>query len=476
MLLVLALAGCAVGPDFQRPDPPAGASVLPGTLEGARFEADGRVQRFDRQADLPADWWKRYGSSEIDALVAQALQHNPGLRAAQASLRASQDSLRAGFGVFFPQVGASVADSRQRAAVDLPPPLGHGLTGIGPYNLATLGTSVSYVPDLFGGQRRTVEALGAATDEQRAALRAAYVSLTANVVNTAIARAGYQAQRDATAAILRRQDEQLRLVQAQFDAGTAAYLPVLALRSQQAANVATLAALEQRIDQSEHLLAQLCGALPATFIASAPALAEITLPAELPDTLPAILVRHRPDILAAEARLHAASARIGIATADLFPSLTLVGTAGASDPVLRQVLSAGTRVWSVQASLAGSLFNGGSVWYARKAAIDAFDGARAQYESTVLSALQQVADALRALDFDARAVRAQAAALAAAEQGARLAQAGLAAGTAAYLDVLMADAQLEQARLAHAGALAQRLQDTVALYAALGGGWWNAAP
>jgi NodT family efflux transporter outer membrane factor (OMF) lipoprotein len=474
LLIALVLAGCAVGPDFQRPAGPAGASALPAAQTAAPLEAEGQAQRFDRQADLPADWWKRFGSPQIDALVDQALAHSPGLRSAQASLRASQDSLRAGYGVFFPQIGASLASERQRSAVDLPPPVGHGLTGLGPYNLSTLAASVSYVPDLFGGQRRAVEALGAVADEQGAALHAAYLTLTANVVNAAIARAGYEAQRDATAAVVRKQDEQLRLAQTQYDAGTAAYTPVLALRVQQDANQAALAALDQRIDQSQHLLAQLCGQAPADFAPPPVALERLVLPADLPDTLPATLARHRPDILAAEANLHAASAQIGIATADLFPSLTLGGTAGATDSVLRQVLSAGTRVWSVQASLAGSIFNGGSQWYTRKAAIDQYDAALGQYESTVLTALQQVADTMRALEFDARTLRAQSDALAAAEQNARLVQANFEAGTAGYLDLLNADAQLEQARVARAGAVAQRLQDTVALYAALGGGWWNA--
>jgi NodT family efflux transporter outer membrane factor (OMF) lipoprotein len=466
--MALLLASCALGPDFHRPDAPAGERVVRQDT-GAALEADGRAQRFDAHAELPARWWMRFGSADIDSLVDQSLAGSPGLRSAQATLRQSENSLRAGYGVFFPQIGASVEIARQKSLIDL----GHGLTQIGPYSLSTLAANVSYVPDLFGGQRRTLEALGAAADAQRYALLASYLSLTSNVVNAGIARAAYQAQRDATLAVIRMQDDQIRLAQAQYDAGTATYAAVLALRSQQAANAAAVAALEQHVDQSEHLLAQLCGKSPAEFTAPAIALESIALPAELPQTLPSALVRHRPDILMAEADLHRASAEIGVATADLFPSLTLGGTAGASKAAIANLLHGGTHFWSAQASLAGSVFSGGSQWYTRKAAIDAYDAALAQYEQTVLAALEQTADAMRAVDHDAQALRAQVDALKAADENQRLTHAAYEAGTAGYLDMLTADAQVQQARLGYLGAIAQRLQDTVALYAALGGGWWN---
>jgi len=224
-----ALAGCALGPDFHRPEPPAGDSVLPKSRPPGPLEADGHGQHFDRAADLPARWWLRFESKELDTLVAQALEASPSLKAAQATLRQSQDSLRAGYGVFFPQIGASALASREVSIINLPPPLGHGLSAVGPYNLATLSASVSYVPDLFGGQRRTVEALGAVVDEQRYGTLAAYLSLTANVVNTGIARAGYQAQREATLSIIGMLGEQIRLAQTRYDVGTGAYADVLVL-------------------------------------------------------------------------------------------------------------------------------------------------------------------------------------------------------------------------------------------------------
>jgi NodT family efflux transporter outer membrane factor (OMF) lipoprotein len=468
-----ALAGCALGPDFHRPDAPPGDSVLKQDQTADALEADGRAQHFDRQADLPANWWVRFESKDLDALVAQALARSPGIKAAQATLRESENNLRAGYGVFFPQIGASMEAARQVSLTNLPAPIGHGLTPIGPYNLGTYGANVSYVPDLFGGQRRAVEALGALVDVQQYNLRATYLSLTSNVVNTEIARAGYQAQRDATQAIVGMLEDQVHLAQTQFDAGTGTYSAVLSLKTQQATNVAAVAALDQRIEQSEHLLAQLCGQAPAEFAAPPIGLETIALPAQLPDSLPSTVARHRPDVLAAEAALHQASAQIGVATADLFPSLSLGGTAGASNTAISQVLRTGTKFWSTQASLAGSLFSGGSQWYTRKAAIDAYDAALAQYENTVLSALEQVADTMRALNHDAQALRAQVDALHSASENEKLTRANFEAGTAAYLDLLSADAQYQQARLGYLGAVAQRLQDTVALYAALGGGWWN---
>jgi NodT family efflux transporter outer membrane factor (OMF) lipoprotein len=471
LLCGLAASGCALGPDFHRPEAPSGDSVLPAQQRAAELAADGHAQRFDRRADLPADWWTRLGSRELDALVETALEHSPGLQSTLATLRQSEDSLRAGYGVFFPQVGADVAAQRQDSLVNL----GHGLQSTGPYKLGTFGANVSYVPDLFGAQRRAQEALGAARDVQRAAVQAARLSLTANVVNTAIARAGYEAQREASVAIVQRYDEQIRLARVQYESGTGSFGAVLALRGQQAASRAAVAALEQRIDAADHLLAQLCGQPPAAFAAPHIALESLALPAELPDALPSSLVRHRPDILAAEAAVHSASAQVGVATADLFPNLTLGGTAGAGNSAISQTLRTGTRFWSMQASLAGSVFGGGTQWFTRKAAIDAYDASLAQYENTVLIALQQVADTMRALAHDAQGLDAQADALADALENRKLTSANYEAGLAGYLDMLAADAQYQQARLAYLGAVAQRLQDTVALYAALGGGWWSAA-
>jgi NodT family efflux transporter outer membrane factor (OMF) lipoprotein len=464
----LTLSACALGPDFKRPDPPAGEHVVAApSVEVLRV--GGSSQRFDRNADVPARWWTLLGSRELDALVNGALERSPTLDSARAALRQSEDSLRAGYGVFYPQIGASVAATREKSVIVL--------TGtpvaVGPYSLSTVSGTVTYTPDLFGAQRRTVEALAASADAQRYGALAAYLALTTNVVNTTVARAGYQAQREALVDVVRMQADQIRIAEVQFEAGTAAYSAVVALKSQQAANEASVALLEQKIDQSEHLLAQLGGRAPADATPPVIPIEQLHLPAELPDTLPSVLARHRPDILAAEAQLHRASAQIGVATADLFPTLTLGGTIGTSHGAIADLLRSGVTVWSAQAQLAGSVFSGFSQWYTRRAAIDAYDQSLADYRQTVLAGLTQAADAITALGHDAEALRAQTAALEAAQEGLRLTRANYQAGTAGYLDLLNADSQYQQARLAYIGALAQRLQDTVALYAALGGGWWS---
>jgi len=351
---------------------------------------------------------------------------------------------------------------------------GHGISSTGAYDLGTVAANLSYVPDLFGGQRRTVEALAASVDVQRYDTVATYLALTANVVQAAIARAGYAGQLEAVRAVLAAQDDQVRLAQAQYDAGVGSYSALLALRGARAANRAAVAGLEQRLDQNEHLLAQLCGSLPAQFTAPALDLAGITLPARVPEALLSELVRHRPDILAAQAALHRASANVGVATADLFPTLTLGASGGMAHGAIADLLHAGTRYWSTQASLAGSAFAGGAQWHARKAALAAYDAALAQYQQTVLTAFEQVADAMQALEHDAQALAAQAEARDLARENLRLVRANFEAGSAGYLDVLAADSALQTAQVAALGATTLRLQDTIALYAAVGGGWWLA--
>jgi len=470
--LAAALASCAVGPDFRRPPAPTAERTLP---PGASDEVPAPAElapRFGAASDVPADWWTRFQCQPLDALVRDAVDRSPNLRAATAALRASEDSLRAGYGVFLPQVGVAATAARQ----DTVTVVDRALVASGPYSLGTLSASVSYAPDLFGGQRRAVEQLGAKVDAQRYAYLAAWLALTTNVANTAIARSGYQAQREALADVIRMQQDQIRIAEVQFEAGTSSYAPVAALRSQRATNSATLATLDQRIDQSEHLLAQLEARAPADARLPAIRLDELVVPLDVPDSLPSALARRRPDILAAEASLHVASAQIGIATADLFPTLALSGSGGTAHGAIADLLRAGTRYWSLQASLAASVFNGGSTWYTRRAAIDAYDEALAVYEQTVLGALQQVADAMRALQHDAQVQDAQREAQVAADENLKLARANFEAGNAGYLDLLTADGQVQQARLGVAGAVAQRLQDTVALYAALGGGWWNGNP
>ena len=436
---------------------------------GRTVEAAGQVQHFSPGAGLAADWWRMFKAASINDLVQQAIDHNPSLQAAEASLRQSQDELRAGNGVIYPQIELWASATRERSA-----PVQQGQSTPGAiFNVVTLGGTISYVLDIFGGERRAVEALKAQTDYQRNLRRAAYLALTANVVNTSIARAAFAAQIRATQQIIDLETVQLHASVSLYQSGMSAYSSVLALRSLIAANQASLAPLRQKNSQAEHLLATLLGAAPSGIKLPEIELSELALPTDLPISLPSDLVRQRPDVLAAEAQLQVASANIGVATAAMFPSFSLSGSYGAAGSRLGNMSAANNRLWTIGPSVNLPIFQGGRLSYARQAAIDAQEQAQALYRQSVLGAFAQVADALQALQQDAAALRAQDEARTAAADALALVQTAYQTGLVAYLDVLAADIQLQQASIAYLQALAQRHQDTVTLFAALGGGWWN---
>jgi NodT family efflux transporter outer membrane factor (OMF) lipoprotein len=305
-------------------------------------------------------------------------------------------------------------------------------------------------------------------------VRATYLALTANVVNTSVARAAYRAEIAATHAIIDAAAARVELAEAQYAAGTVPYVSVLSLKTELASLRASLPPLEFRAEQAGHLLAVLVGRMPAEWTPPELALADFALPAELPLSLPSALVRQRPDILLAEARLHIASAQIGVATAELLPSLTLSGTLGNNAVLWSELRNPNGRFWSAGADLSVPVFQGGQAWYGRQAAIDAYQAACADYQQVVLSAFQQVADTLRALDHDAELVRDSAEGLAAARTALALTDANYRAGLADYLALMTATGQSQAAEISYLAAVAQRLQDSVALYVALGGGWWTA--
>ncbi len=464
------LGGCAAGPDFVPPAPPA---ALGYTAEvPAPAAAGGVTQRFAPGMALPADWWRQFRSPALDALVARALANSPTLQAAEASLRASRDNLRAGEGVFYPQVGAALGATRERSAPLLQ---GSALPG-SVFNVASANVGVSYTLDFSGAERRAVEGLRALAEAQSFDARAAWLTLTANVVDTAIARAAYAAELRATEQLIAFQLDQLRALQAQERAGTAPHASVLAQASLIAASRAQLAPLRQRREQADHLLALLVGEPPAGAALPEIGFDTLDLPVELPLALPSELVRRRPDIRAAEAQLRAASAEVGVASAALWPSVSLSAAYGRVGGTLADMLgAAASPFWSIGPSLAAPLFRGGTLRAQRQAAIDAYDAQQANYRQTVLAAFAQVADALRALQHDAQALDAELQAQRAAAETLRLLQANQRAGLVAGIEVLAAEVQLRYATLAALQAAAQRQQDTVALFAALGGGWWNAA-
>jgi len=471
LALILAMLGaCAVGPDFRRPTPPDADRYTAEPLPAATVVADGQAQRFTAGSVLTVEWWQLFNSAAIDTIVRQALANNPTLQASEATLRQSQHNLRAGYGVFFPQVGAELDAARERIV-----PAQEGLkTAPTIFNLITLGGTVSYALDIFGGERRTVEGLKAQTDNQRYLTYAAYLSLSANVVNTSIARAAYMAEVRDTEQLIELQRQQLQSTEVQVRAGTAAYADVLSLQGLIAANQATLAPLRQKISQSEDLLATLEGVVPSKATLPDINLSVLSLPTELPVSLPSDLARQRPDILSSEAQLHEASASIGVATAAMFPSVSLSATYGGAGSSFNNMSAANGRFWSIGPSAAIPVFQGGRLWYGRKAAIAAYQAALANYRQTVLDGFAQVGDALKALEHDAQALEAQEDAQRAAAEALKLVEINYRAGLVAYLDVWAADVQLHQVDIGYTQSLAQRYQDTVALFVALGGGWWNA--
>ena len=465
----LGLSGCAVGPDFVRPEAPGVTRYTPEPAPRTTVAAAGRAQTFTEGARIAADWWRLFGSAKLDAIVAQSLADNPTLQAAEASLRRSQDNLRAGYGVFFPSIDAGAGVSRERSN---PAALGSSQPA-SVFNLLTLSASVSYTLDVWGGNRRALEGLGAQVEADRVTVLGTYLMLSGNAVNAVIAQAAYRAQIQATRDLVTFEKQQIHVAEAQVQAGTVPQSNVLSLRSQLASTEAGLPALQLKVDQADHLLAVLAGRTPGEYAPVPVALGEISLPTDVPVTLPSELVRQRPDILLAEAQLHAANAQLGVATAAMLPSLTLSAGYGVASNTPGTLLSATSSLWNVGAGITAPLFRGATTWYQRKAAIDAHEQATALYRQAVLAAFQQVADTLRALEHDAEALRAQQEAVDTAEEALKLVQFNYEAGIATYLQVLVADGQYLQTKQGYLQAVAQRLQDTVALYVALGGGWWN---
>lgn len=467
--VALLLTACPLGPNFVRPEAPKVSGYTPGENPGSTLPAEGQAQKFVEGKKIVADWWRLFGNERVDRIVSDAIAHNWTLAAAQATLRQSQDNLRAGYGIFFPQLEGNIGASRQTSDLER-----IGVTaGSSVYNLFTLSASVSYTLDIWGGQRRQVESLAAQMDAQRYNVLAARITLSGNVVNTAIAEAAYRAQIQATEELIALEKDQVNITQAQAQAGTVPFANVLSIQSLLASAEATLPPLEEKIDQSQHLLAVLTGRTPAEWKSEDISLSEFTLPSDLPLSLPSDFVRQRPDILMAEAQLHDANAQIGVRTAAMLPNLTLSPSVGSNSLDITKIFQPASLFWSLAANIAGPIFDGGTLWFQRKAAIEAHDAVLAQYKQTVLSAFEQVADTLQALQHDAETLQAESEAVRTAADALKLVQLNYQSGVANYLQVLTADEQFHQASIARIQAQAQRLQDTVALYVALGGGWWN---
>jgi NodT family efflux transporter outer membrane factor (OMF) lipoprotein len=474
-LALLPVAGCAVGPDFKRPAAPDisdyTASPLSTTVTTPNVYG-GEAQRFARGSDIAADWWTLFHSKALNELIDTSLKNNHDLKAAQAALSVARENVLAQRGVYYPSVTGSVSASRQRQSGQIAPTLNSNAFL---YNLFTPQVSVAYVPDVFGLNRRTVESLQAQEQEVRFQMIAAYTTLTANVVVAAIQEAALQGQIDATRQLIDINSHMVQILQYQFDKGYANGLDVAAQESQLAQVAATLPPLLKQSAQLRDLLATLAGQFPSQAADEKFQLSSLQLPQDLPVSLPSELVRQRPDVLQAEANLHDASAKIGIAVANRLPNITLTANVGSTSAAMDQVFNSGTGFWELGAAVTAPIFQGGTLLHHERAAKATYVQAAEQYRSTVLTAFQNVADTLTALEQDADALKAAAAAADAAKVTLDLAQQQLQDGYAGYLGLLSAEQAYQQARINSLQAQANRFADTAALFQALGGGWWHRA-
>ncbi|MBV6271897.1 efflux transporter outer membrane subunit [Alcaligenaceae bacterium CGII-47] len=472
LILVGLLAGCAVGPDFERPIAPDvrgyTAQPLPAQTASAPT-ALGVAQHFNVGANVSARWWQSFGSSKLDTLIEQAFQASPTLASAKATLRQAQETYAAQAGsTLYPQVNADIGAQRQRLN-----PSTLGQTGDArEFSLYNTSVGVRYQLDLAGGNRRGLEALAARADYQRYELEGARLTLATNIVISAITQARLLGQIQSTQAILRAQEEQLHLGRERVRLGQAAPDDVLALQTQVEQTRAGLPVLRQQRQQTEHLLAVLAGQAPGKGGLPTFTLEELSLASELPLVLPSELVRRRPDIQAAEALLHAANAEYGVAIAKLYPQLNISASLGSQALSTGALFGGSSAVWSLVSQLTQPLFNPG-LPAEKRAALAAFDAAAANYQSVVLEALRNVADVLRALENDAQTLAALTSADAAARGSLESMERQYALGAASYVQLLIAQQQAQQNQADLIAAQAQRLVDTAALHQALGGGGWS---
>jgi NodT family efflux transporter outer membrane factor (OMF) lipoprotein len=468
------LAGCTVGPDFAAPASPTLTQVTNSPLPAATTSAattGGAAQHLDIGRDIESEWWTMFHSPRIAALVAQALRANPSIAAAQATLREAKENTRAEQGAFFPSLSASASAEREKvSAVTSGLPAG---TNVPPLSVVGASLSVSYNPDVFGSVRRTVEQLGAQTEYEQFELEATYLSLAANVVITALNEASLQGQIDATNGIIRIYRDELAVTQRRLDLGGVTRADVLTQQSNLAAAIATLPPLEKQRDQQRNQLADYLGAAPSQITGAPLDLASLTLPEDLPVSLPSAIVAQRPDIRAAEATLHAATANVGIATANMLPNITLSGSVGGQNSSLSNLFTPAGLIWSVAGAISQPIFEGGTLSARRRAAVAAMEVAAAQYSSTVNAAFQDVANALVAVQRDAETLRATLASEQTAAASLAVVRGQYDAGAVTYVNVLQAEQLYQSARLSLVSAQAARFTDTVALLQALGGGWWH---
>jgi NodT family efflux transporter outer membrane factor (OMF) lipoprotein len=470
-------SGCAVGPNFHRPPPPQDADYGNAPTKSATAAAPGsggNAQQFIGGMDIPGQWWELFRSPKLSALVDQALKGNPNIDAAHAALRQAHDLYKAQRAALFsPVVQGSFSAVRAKNPVEtLANPT--SLPQVNPYyNLFTAQLDLSYMPDVFGGSRRALEASRAQVEATRFELIATYVTLSSNVVTTAVQEASLRGQIAATDRLLALQHQLTDTVQRQQAIGTASTADLLQQQASEAQTAATLPPLQKQLGQTRDALTALLGRLPAAEPAETFRLEELTLPDELPVSLPSKVIEQRPDVRQAEENLHSASAQVGVALAEMLPQFAISANTGSAALEIGRLFGPYTGFWTLGASLTQTLFDAGALLYRHRAAEDALDEAGAQYRATVILACQNVADTLRALQADADALKANAEAARAAKASFELVRQQYLNGSVSLVVLLNAEQTYQQAEIAHVQAQANRYSDTAGLFQALGGGWWN---
>jgi NodT family efflux transporter outer membrane factor (OMF) lipoprotein len=486
--------GCAVGPRWHSAQAPAGAGYSPAALPEVSGSAQihgGEVQHLVAGRDIPFEWWELFQSAALNSLIEKAFKANPTITAAQAALAQAQELVRAQRGFYFPTVAAVQQAERHKISGNTNSSSTIGVQGNGlnklpaledpntfPHNLPSYYTfytaelTVGFVPDVFGGNRRQVESLGAQTDAQRFALEATYITLASNVVAAAIQEASVRAQIAAARQIVEADQKSLQILREQFRLGFAMRIDVAAQEAALAQAQTVLPPLQKQLEQTRDLIRALAGSLPnevdETFDLDA-----LQLPPELPVSLPAKIIEQRPDVRAAEAQLHAANAQVGVAVAAMLPQFSITGQYGGNATQISQMFSHGGPFWSLYGDVSQPVFQGGTLLHRKRAASAALKQAAAQYQSTVITAYQNVADTLHASLADAEALAADVEAENSSKVTYDLTRRQMDAGYVNYLTLLSAETAYSQALLTRVQAQAARYGDTVALFQALGGGWWN---
>jgi NodT family efflux transporter outer membrane factor (OMF) lipoprotein len=471
--ILLVAMGCKVGPNYKPPTAPQVTGYTPAALTATTATPNvtgGEAQKFTSGEDIPGEWWTVFQSKALDDLIERALKVNPDIKAAQAALMVARENVLAQRGAYFPNVSAGFsADHSKTSAVVSPFTANSALT----YSLYTPQVAVSFVPDVFGLNRRTVESLAAQEQQARYALAATHITLSSNVAAAAIQEASSRAQIEATRELITINTDELKILREQFAKGYVSRLDVAAQESQLAQVQAALPPLLKQLAQQRDLLAALAGGFPDKDLPEKFELSSLQLPQELPVSLPSQLVEQRPDVRQAEANLHSASALIGVARANRLPSFALTGDVGSMSLIFSHMFSSGEGFWDLTGGVTQTVFDAGTLRHRELAARDAYQQASEQYRSTVITAFQNVADTLNALEQDADGLTTAAKARDAAKVTLDLSQKQYQAGYANYLALLSAEQGYQQAVINMVQAQTNRFADTVALFQALGGGWWH---